>query len=706
MNNLILSLLIIFSFYKKVSSIIYNVKSLKSLQRSLRLLDDDTSFLHNVKGDSNYLNYYYTTLYLGKDKQPQTYILDTGSAITTSPCDKCKSCGNHFNKKYKLENESKIISCNDRKCNLVRSTCLKNKCSFGISYAEGSRLKGFYVDEEIFFETIDSENNMTSISYNVPIGCTIDETHLFRTQLADGIMGLNNVENSFINVLYKSKVIQKNIFSLCFSQEGGYLSIGSVVTKHHFDKNISYVPLEIGSGNYFMNLKDVIIGDKAIPYNGRAFVDSGTTITYFPEFYFEKVMREFLKACKDKKCGNLKKLKGLGYCVQVKNDSEIDQIIHEGWGNITIVLNDYKFVWTPDNYHFIYKTKSNGNNVCIGIDEDRRRNILLGTTFMHGYDIIFDKDKNRMGFAKADCEREIDFNEYNKNININNQQENNKDKEKISDIVTNIIGGENDKITDMIIKNKNITDNSTNKNKEGSKIITDKDVSKDIISDDDKNKIEEKNKVITDINLNKDSNKNISDIINKFDNDNGNIISDNDNNNINNNNEESKKIGDNAKVNQDNKTFSDNKKDNEINKIITGNIESKDKDKDKEKRESNALSDIYIKDGVIDIKIDKAKDKDTNEKLNNEINNDSNKFNGLNEDSDKNIISDKVIIKFFISFSFVILFLFFIFNIILCRENYLSIKNRQSENNLNQYELGVPHEDINSPMSLFNDSIV
>ena len=701
MNNLILSLLIIFSFYKKASSIIYDVKSLKSLKRSLRLLDDDTSFLHKVKGDSNYLNYYYTTLYLGKDKHPQTYILDTGSAITTSPCDKCQHCGKHFNQKYKLENESKIISCNDKKCSLVRSTCSNKKCSFSISYAEGSKLSGFYVNEEIYFETIDSENNMTSTSYSIPIGCTTLETHLFETQLADGIMGLNNVDNSFINILYNSKVIQKKLFSLCFSQEGGYFSIGNVVTAHHYDKNISYVQLENTSGNYYMRLKDVIIGDNKVVYNGKAFVDSGTTISYFPDFFFEKLIKEFLKSCKDKKCGNLRKLKGLGYCVQINNDNEIDQIIHEGWGNITIVFEGYKFIWTPDNYHFIYKTKANGKNVCIGFDGDRRNNILLGTTFMHGYDIIFDKDKNRVGFAKADCERKIDFNEYNKNINISNQLENKKDKEKISDIVTNIIREENSKITDIIIKNKNITDTDTNKNKGENKTIIDKNTNKNIITDTDKNKIKEKNKEISDINFNKENNKNLSDNINKFDN--NNIISDNDNKI----NEETKKIEDKVKVSQDYRNSSDNKKGNEINRINTKNVQNKEKDKEKNK----TLSDIYIKDGVIDIKIDKTKDKVINEKSNNEMNNDSTKGNELKntknkEDNDKNIINDNAIIKFFISFTFVILLLFVIFNIILCRENYLSIKNRQSENNLNQFELGVINEDTNSPMSLYNDSTV
>ena len=61
--------------------------------------------------DSPSNNYYYTTLYLGKNKSPQVYILDTGSSITTSPCDQCTSCGEHLNPKYPLENTSKILSC-------------------------------------------------------------------------------------------------------------------------------------------------------------------------------------------------------------------------------------------------------------------------------------------------------------------------------------------------------------------------------------------------------------------------------------------------------------------------------------------------------------------------------------------------------------------------------------------------------------------
>ena len=192
---------------------IYKVHTLSYLQKSLRLLSSDNSFLHHINGDSHFLNYYYTSLYLGPNKTRQVYILDTGSSITTSPCDQCTSCGDHLNPKYHLENTSKILSCGDKKCNMSpNSICLEHKCSFRISYAEGSKLYGVYVDQEIYFENINLASNITNISYNMPIGCTTTETHLFKTQLADGIMGLNNNEHSFVGMLYKLGIIKKNIF--------------------------------------------------------------------------------------------------------------------------------------------------------------------------------------------------------------------------------------------------------------------------------------------------------------------------------------------------------------------------------------------------------------------------------------------------------------------------------------------------------------
>ena len=417
--------ILLLTFLSNSNSYIYKVNTLSSLAKSLRGLSQDTSFLHFIYGDSHYLNYYYTSLYLGQNKSRQVYILDTGSSITTSPCDQCKSCGEHLNPKYHLENSSKILSCNDNKCKLAsNSRCSNNQCSFHISYAEGSRLSGIYVDQEVYFENINMEENITNNSFTIPIGCTTTETHLFKTQLADGIMGLNNNDNSFVGLMYKLGIIQKNIFSLCFEHDGGYFSIGKIYDEFHYTKEIQYVNLvNKNFGNYIINFQYLKIGDSEVKFNGKAVIDSGTTISYFPKLKFKEIMKIILDKCEvSKKCGKLEKTQNYGYCAAIKNDNEFNTIINEGWGNITFKFDDYEYILEPINYYYIYRKSEKETKVCLGFDEDERGNTLLGTTFLHGYDVIFDKEKHRIGFVKADCNME-----NNKNFSLNNNIENNTD---------------------------------------------------------------------------------------------------------------------------------------------------------------------------------------------------------------------------------------------------------------------------------------
>jgi len=450
---------IIFSiFLINVNSFIYKVRSLSYLRKTLRILSSDNSFLHYINGDSHYLNYYYTTLYLGQNKTPQVYILDTGSSITTSPCDQCTNCGEHLNPKYHLENTSKIIPCNDNKCKLAsNSRCLDNKCSFRISYAEGSKLMGIYVNQDVFFETINLENNITNKSYSIPIGCTTTETHLFKTQLADGIMGLNNNDNSFVGMMYKLGIIQKNIFSLCFEHDGGYFSIGKIYDEFHYSNDIKYANLvNKNYGNYIINLKYLKIGDDKVEFNGKAVIDSGTTMSYFPPMKFNEMMKIILDKCKkSKKCGNLKRITNFGYCTAVKTEQDIFKIINEGWGNITFTFDDLEFIWNPKNYYYLYKPKDNEYYLCLGFDEDKRANILLGTTFMHGYDFIFDKEKHKIGIVEADCNRNI----KNKNIKKENDNKNSEIKNDINVDIANF-----DTISDNKLINKSTSIDKGNDN--------------------------------------------------------------------------------------------------------------------------------------------------------------------------------------------------------------------------------------------------
>ena len=621
MDNFIFFLITLFYFYNQISCYIYEVKSLNYLRKKLRYLNDNFSFLQDIKGDSNYINYYYTTLYLGKDKTPQTYILDTGSSITTSPCDKCTSCGNHLNEKYKLENESNIISCYSKECNLAsKSICKSGKCSFSISYAEGSKIAGFYINEEVFFEMINNEeNNLTNISYKIPIGCTTKETHLFQTQLADGIMGLNNNDKSFVSMLYNIKVIQKNIFTLCFSHEGGYFSIGKIFSLHHLTKNITYINmLKKNNGvNHYMQLEEIIIGKKIIKSKMDSFIDSGTTLTYFPAILYNQIMKNFLEICKNNpKCGNLRVIEGFGYCTKLKSEEEIDSIINEGWINITFVLDGKEIVWIPQNYHFIYNTDKNGLNLCLGFDkENSRHNVLLGTTFMHGFDIIFDREENRMGFVPADCNRNFTNEAIKNNNNDINNIETNIDEDNIIKI------NKDNKVN--IIQTNNSSD-------------------------------------YTDIQINNTINKDINEniIINQTDK----IID--------------IKIGDINNISE---------------KINTTLINITDKIN-------------FTK--INDIKLPNNLKAYNNSQNNSKSESEKNLDNNINEKSiiEERITFDKFMVKFSMFLACLVFIIFLIFNIILCRENYIYIQNKKNYKNINQNETEIANEDFNT-LSIFNDSI-
>ena len=180
--------------------------------------------------------------------QKKGYFLDSGSSITSSTyVPLCDHCGKHINPAYNISSEDKILSCLDDKCRLVSSRCNSNnnQSSFSISYSEGSSLKAVFINEIARFGHNYKEQNATF----VPIGCTKDENHLFYTQDANVIMGLANNAHNFLDILYKSATIERQIFSLCFAQMGGIFNISQINKIHK--ENISFVPILLDRGKYF-----------------------------------------------------------------------------------------------------------------------------------------------------------------------------------------------------------------------------------------------------------------------------------------------------------------------------------------------------------------------------------------------------------------------------------------------------------------------
>lgn len=188
-------------------------------------------------------------------------------------------------------------------------------CQFVKSYAEGSSLLGFLATDYIKFKNarkvadqkIKKLNSLMKkdLQLKAEFGCTTKETGLFKTQYADGIIGLDNgssfiesVEND--NSRHHAKVFS---FGLCFHNSGGIMSVDM---RHRDKKDDKIVMLNKGineytdhisvpysdDNNYYeVEVSHFELADIKIDVeNISLMIDSGTTFSHFPSEYINKIL--------------------------------------------------------------------------------------------------------------------------------------------------------------------------------------------------------------------------------------------------------------------------------------------------------------------------------------------------------------------------------------------------------------------------------
>ena len=399
-----------------------------------------------IYGSAFKINYYYSNIYLGENMQKQGLILDTGSSITTSTCSPlCQSCGKHICPPYDIKSKNKIISCSDSKCGLVNANCdkskkeIENKCSFSISYSEGSTLRGVYINELVRF----GKNYKDQDGTYIPMGCTTYENHLFLNQEANGIMGLRNTENNFVEILFKLGAIKRNIFSLCFEQLGGIFTMGEINNKTHLEKMV-FLPAKKAKDKYFgFNVKSILVNNRKLvnyeenKFNNSIYIDSGSTISYFSKNIFDEILNLTKEECqkfnKNEACGKYIYNSTFGHCFYFDNVNDLNYAVKNYWPTLHFVLDRYDYKWTPERYAFNI-TGENEVGACMGFEFNYGNILKFGSTWIIGHDILFDRENNLLGFAEADCTE-------NKELNMTNGLElvtSHKENENIIGIKKNI----------------------------------------------------------------------------------------------------------------------------------------------------------------------------------------------------------------------------------------------------------------------------
>ena len=188
---------------------------------------------------------------------------------------------------------------------------------------------------------------------------------------------------------------------------------------------------------YFgFNLKSILVNNKKLKSyienssDNEFIIDSGTTFSYFSKTIFNEILNLTKEECqkfnRTNACGKYKYTSNFGPCFYFDNVNDLNYAIKNYWPTFHFILDGYDYKWTPERYS-INITSERQVGACMGFDYDYWSSFTLGSTWIIGHDIVFDRENNLLGFAEADCTE-------NKELNMTNGLELDRyQKEKIEE---------------------------------------------------------------------------------------------------------------------------------------------------------------------------------------------------------------------------------------------------------------------------------
>jgi len=459
---------------------------------------------------------HYVDLWVGNPPQRQTVIVDTGSGITAFPCSGCRDCGApdyHIDRLF-VEEESttfdKSTCSSASECIMDRSICNGSTCSVTMAYAEGSRWSAYEAVDQCYIagphetplvskkpklegDDLDPKH-AADLAFDMTFGCQTVVTGLFKTQLADGIMGMSNQPSTYWSQMFAAeKMGSERQFALCFSRpprvtregtEAGAMTLGGVDDRLH-DTPMVYTPrFDTGRRSFFsVNVRRVMLrdgkyGESAMSTDsnpnkgvvaldidqgtvnrGGTIVDSGTTDTYFNSAIAVEFKAVFKKVSGYDHNNRAIKLNAKQFAamptilVQLESDdatnAEHDFYKTAGLAGaldpqhpsdvILAIPPSHYMEYNPAKEEYtsrFYTTEHSGN--------------VLGANAIMGHNVFFDVEQTRIGWAESACDytRTVENNGYdfeitgslkeveelsnNKKHNNNNDDNNNKPCESIS----------------------------------------------------------------------------------------------------------------------------------------------------------------------------------------------------------------------------------------------------------------------------------
>lgn len=338
---------------------------------------------------SPYANTVFTTseylmkLQIGTPPVEIEALIDTASSIVWTQCLPCLSC---YNQQDPIFDPSKSSTYKEKKCDEDPN----NPCRYEANYADQSYSKGAYATETVTFQ---STTGQPFVMAETTIGC--GHNNSLTSPTASGIIGLDRGASSLISQMSENFY---GFFSYCFSRkETSKINFGSngVVSGHGTVATTMFRRTE-KPNFYYLNLDAISVGENRVETMGTPFyslegniiIDSGTTYTYLPDGFCNKVKDAVDSVVKVEQAP----FSGDMLCYNTADIDVFPVITMHFSGGADLVLDKYNmYDNTGDGYCLAIS--------CVGPTEDA----YFGNRAQNNLLIGYDSSSELVSFESTDC---------------------------------------------------------------------------------------------------------------------------------------------------------------------------------------------------------------------------------------------------------------------------------------------------------------
>ncbi|KAG2314537.1 hypothetical protein Bca52824_017659 [Brassica carinata] len=371
-----------------------------------------SSVVFPVSGNVYPLGYYYVLLNIGNPPKVFDLDIDTGSDLTWVQCDApCKGCTKPRDSQYKPK--CNTLPCSHMLCSGLdlpqRRPCLdpQDQCDYEIGYSDHASSLGALVTD-VF--PLRLENGSTRHPH-LTFGCGYDQQSRgpHPAPPTAGMLGLGGGQVSISSQL-SDLGITKNVIVHCLSHNNGkgFLSIGDELVP---SSGVTWTSLALKSTSkhYMAGPAELLFNDKTTSVEGLDFIfDSGSSYTFFNAEAYQAILGHIRRDLKGKALMETKEDKSLRVCWKDKKPLKSVYDVKKYFKTITLRFGSQKkaqlFQVPLESYLIITEEGS----VCLGIlngAEIGLDNYNILNIFFQGIMVIYDNEKQRIGWIPSDCDK-------------------------------------------------------------------------------------------------------------------------------------------------------------------------------------------------------------------------------------------------------------------------------------------------------------